>query len=49
MGYSLQSHHPTAGKPMGHQGQLRDGTNTDLEANTAQGLPGRKVSTVELA
>ena len=26
---------------MGHRGQLRDGTNTDPEANTAQGLPGQ--------
>lgn len=42
MGYSPQSHHPTAGKPKGHQGQLRDGTNTDLEANTAQGLPAQE-------
>ena len=27
---------------MGHRGQLRDGTNTDPEANTAQGLPGQE-------
>lgn len=45
-----QSPRLTTGKPMGQQGKLRDGTNTNPEANRAQGLHlGREVSTVELA
>lgn len=44
-----RSHRPTTGKPMGHQGGFRDGASSDLQANTAQGLPGSKVSIVVLA
>lgn len=44
-----RSHHPTTGKPMGHQGGFRDGASSDIQANTAQGLPGSKVSIAVLA
>lgn len=42
MGYSPpRAHVSSQGNPWDKQGQLRDGTDTDPEANRAQGSPGQ--------